>query len=47
MTAVRRAGPPRRLDDRTRYVVPIEGEVDSIWQRAFHADLAEQGAAAA
>jgi hypothetical protein len=42
MTDVRRTGPPRRLEDRTRYGVPIEGEVDGIWQRAFHVDLAEQ-----
>jgi hypothetical protein len=42
MTDVRRTGPPRRLEDRTRYVVPIEGEVDGIWQRAFHVHLAEQ-----
>src|SRR6185437_12457902 len=36
MTDVRRTGPPRRLEDRTRYGIPIEGEVDGIWQRAFH-----------
>jgi hypothetical protein len=42
MTDVRRTGPPRRLEDRTRYVIPIEGEVDGIWQRAFHVHLAEQ-----
>ena len=42
MTDVRRTGPPRRLKDRTRYVVPIEGEVDGMWQRAFHLHLAEQ-----
>jgi hypothetical protein len=42
MTDVRRTGPPRRLEDKTRYVIPIEGEVDGIWQRAFHVHLAEQ-----
>ena len=42
MTDVRRTGPPRRLEDRTRYGIPIEGEVDGIWQRAFHVHLAEQ-----
>jgi hypothetical protein len=42
MTDVRRTGPPRRLEDQTRYVIPIEGEVDGIWQRAFHVHLAEQ-----
>lgn len=42
MTDVRRTGPPRRLEDRTRYAIPIEGEVDGIWQRAFHLHLAEQ-----
>jgi hypothetical protein len=42
MTDVRRTGPPTRLEDRTRYVIPIEGEVDGIWQRAFHVHLAEQ-----
>jgi len=42
MTDVRRSGPPRRLEDRTRYGVPIEGEADGIWQRAFHVHLAEQ-----
>ena len=42
MTDVRRAGPPRRLEDKTRFGVPIEGEVDGIWQRAFHVHLAEQ-----
>ena len=36
MTDVRRTGPPRRLEDRTRYGIPIEGDVDGIWQRAFH-----------
>ena len=36
MTDVRRSGPPRRLEDQTRFGVPIEGEVDGIWQRAFH-----------
>ena len=35
MTDVRRTGPPRRLEDRTRFGIPIEGEVDGIWQRAF------------
>lgn len=33
---------PRRLPDQSRYVIPIEGEVDGIWQRAFHTHLAEQ-----
>ena len=42
MTDVRRTGPPRRLADQTRYVIPIEGEVDGIWQRAFHVHLSEQ-----
>lgn len=42
MTDVRRSGPPRRLEDQTRFGVPIEGEVDGIWQRAFHVHLAEQ-----
>jgi hypothetical protein len=39
MTDVRRTGPPRRLKDQTRLIVPIEGEVDGIWQRAFHAQV--------
>jgi hypothetical protein len=39
MTDVRRTGPPRRLQDRTRLGIPIEGEVDGIWQRAFHAEV--------
>jgi len=42
MTDVRRTGPPRRLEDRTRFVIPIEGGVDGIWQRAFHAHLTEE-----
>jgi hypothetical protein len=42
MTDVRRTGPPRRLEDQTRYGIPIDGEVDGIWQRAFHLHLAEQ-----
>ena len=42
MTDVRRTGPPRRLEDQTRFGIPIEGEVDGIWQRAFHDQLAEQ-----
>jgi len=42
MTDVRRTGPPRRLEDRTRLSVPIEGEVDGIWQRAFHAQVTEE-----
>jgi len=42
MTDVRRTGPPRRLTDQTRFGIPIEGEVDGIWQRAFHVHLAEQ-----
>jgi hypothetical protein len=25
-----------------RFAIPIEGEVDGIWQRAFHAHLAEE-----
>ena len=42
MTDVRRSGPPRRLEDQTRFGIPIEGEVDGIWQRAFHVHLAEE-----
>jgi hypothetical protein len=42
MTDVRRTGPPRRLEDRTRFGIPIEGEVDGIWQGAFHVHLAEE-----
>lgn len=42
MTDVRRTGTPRRLEDRTRFGIPIEGEADGIWQRAFHAHLAEE-----
>jgi hypothetical protein len=42
MTDVRRTSPPRRLADKTRFGIPIEGEVDGIWQRAFHVHLAEQ-----
>jgi len=42
MTDVRRTGPPRRLEDRTRFGVPIEGDVDGIWQRAFHAEIIEE-----
>ena len=42
MTDVRRTGPPRRLEDRTRFGIPIEGEVDGIWQRAFHVHLADE-----
>jgi hypothetical protein len=42
MTDVRRTGPPRRLEDRTRFAVPIEGDVDGAWQRAFHLHLAEE-----
>lgn len=42
MTDVRRIAPPRRLEDRTRFGIPIEGEVDGIWQRAFHVHLAEE-----
>jgi hypothetical protein len=42
MTDVRRTGPPRRLENRTRLSVPIEGEVDGIWQRAFHAQVIEE-----
>jgi hypothetical protein len=42
MTDVRRTGPPRRLEDKTRFGIPIDGEVDGIWQRAFHVHLAEQ-----
>ncbi len=34
--------PPRRLEDKTRFGIPIEGEVDGIWQRAFHVHLTEQ-----
>jgi hypothetical protein len=42
MTDVRRTGPPQRLDNQTRLSVPIEGDVDGIWQRAFHAQVIEQ-----
>jgi hypothetical protein len=42
MTDVRRSGLPRRLEDKTRYVIPIEGEADGLWQRAFHVHLAER-----
>ena len=42
MTDVRRTGPPRRLEDRTRFAIPIEGDVDGAWQRAFHVHLAEE-----
>jgi hypothetical protein len=42
MTDVRRTGPPRRLEDRTRFGVPIEGDVDGIWQRAFHAEIVKE-----
>jgi hypothetical protein len=42
MTDVRRTGPPRRLEDRTRFGIPIEGDVDSIWQRAFREHLIEE-----
>ena len=42
MTDVRRTGPPRRLEDRTRFAIPIEGDVDGAWQRAFHLHLVEQ-----
>jgi hypothetical protein len=42
MTDVRRTGPPRRLEDRTRLSVPIEGDVDGIWQRAFHAHVIQE-----
>jgi len=42
MTEVRRTGPPRRLEDKTRFGIPIDGEVDGIWQRAFHAHLNEE-----
>ena len=42
MTDVPRTGPPRRLEDRTRFGIPIEGEVEGIWQRAFHVHLAEE-----
>jgi hypothetical protein len=41
MTDVRRTGPPHRLDDRTRIGVPIEGEVDGVWQRAMQAQIHE------
>ncbi len=41
MTDVHRTGPPERLADRTRFGVPIVGDVDGIWQRAFHAHLTE------
>jgi hypothetical protein len=39
MTDVRRTGPPHRLTDRTRIGIPIEGEVDGIWQRAMQAEI--------
>jgi hypothetical protein len=39
MTDVRRTGPPHRLQDRTRIGIPIEGEVDRIWQRAMQAEI--------
>jgi hypothetical protein len=42
MTDVRRTGPPHRLEDRTRIGIPIEGDVDGIWQRAFNAHLVEE-----
>jgi hypothetical protein len=42
MTDVQRTGPPRRLEDRTRLSVPIKGDVDGIWQRAFHAHVIEE-----
>ena len=45
MTDVRRTGSPRRLAEGTigiRFEVPIEGEVDGIWQRAFHAHLTDE-----
>ncbi len=42
MTDVRRTGPPRRLEDRTRFGIPIEGSVDSIWQRTFREHLIEE-----
>jgi hypothetical protein len=42
MTDVRRTGPPRRLEDRTRFGIPIEGDVDSIWQRGFREHLIDE-----
>jgi hypothetical protein len=42
MTDVRRTGPPHRLEDRTRIGIPIEGDVDGVWQRAFQAHLSEE-----
>jgi hypothetical protein len=42
MTDVRRTGPPQRLENRTRLGVPIEGDVDGIWQRAFHDQIIEE-----
>jgi hypothetical protein len=42
MTDVRRTGPPQRLENRTRLGIPIEGEVDGIWQRAFHDQIIEE-----
>jgi hypothetical protein len=45
MADVRRIGPPKRLVEGTvgiRFAIPIEGEVDGIWQRAFHAHLTEE-----
>lgn len=44
MTDVRRIGSPKRLREGTvgmRFAIPIEGEVDGIWQRAFQGHLAE------
>lgn len=42
MNDVRRTGPPRRLEDRTRFGIPIEGGVDSLWQRAFREQVIAQ-----
>lgn len=49
MTDVRRTGSPKRvtpkrLTERTvgiQFEIPIEGEVDGIWQRAFHDCITE------
>jgi hypothetical protein len=42
MKGVRRTGPPQRLPDRSRFGIPIEGDVDGIWQRALRARLTEE-----
>jgi hypothetical protein len=50
MTDVRRTGSPKRVTPKRLteetvgipFEIPIEGEVDGIWQRAFHAHLTEE-----